>query len=109
MHLRVLKSPARVPQANTFCERLIGTARRCLDHLIPLHERHLRKILPSGYLTTIAGVRTRASGPVFPTTLLSLRCYGAIGFLTVIASSRSRSSAACITNIVWSESRRDAA
>ena len=46
MHLRVLKSPARVPQANAFCERLIGTARReCLDHLIPLHERHLRKIL----------------------------------------------------------------
>jgi transposase InsO family protein len=46
MDLRVLKSPARVPQANAFCERLIGTARReCLDHLIPLHERHLRKIL----------------------------------------------------------------
>jgi transposase InsO family protein len=46
MQLRVLKTPARVPQANAFCERLIGTARReCLDHLIPLHERHLRKIL----------------------------------------------------------------
>lgn len=46
MHLRVLKTPARVPQANAFCERLIGTARReCLDHLVPLHERHLRKTL----------------------------------------------------------------
>ena len=46
MDLRVLKTPARVPQANTFCERLIGTARReCLDHVIPLHERYLRKIL----------------------------------------------------------------
>lgn len=44
MHLRVLKTPARVSQANAFCERLIGTARReCLDHLIPLNE--LRKIL----------------------------------------------------------------
>ena len=43
MNLRVLKTPARVPQANAFCERLIGTARReCLDHLIPLNERHLR-------------------------------------------------------------------
>src|SRR5919108_4485 len=43
MNLRVLKIPARVPQANVFCERLIGTARReCLDHLIPLNERHLR-------------------------------------------------------------------
>jgi putative transposase len=46
MNLRVLKTPARVPQANAFCERLIGTARReCLDHFIPLNERHLRKIL----------------------------------------------------------------
>jgi transposase InsO family protein len=61
MHLRVLKSPARVPQANAFCERLIGTARReCLDHLIPLHERHLRQI-PAGYLTTIEVARTRVS------------------------------------------------
>jgi putative transposase len=46
MDLRVLKTPARVPQANTFCERLIGTARReSLDHVIPLNERHLRGIL----------------------------------------------------------------
>jgi putative transposase len=46
MNLRVLKTPVRVPQANTFCERLIGTARReCLDYVIPLHERHLRTIL----------------------------------------------------------------
>jgi putative transposase len=46
MNVRVLKTPARVPQANAFCERLIGTARReCLDHLIPLNEQHLRKIL----------------------------------------------------------------
>lgn len=43
---RVLKTPARVPQANAFCKRLIGTARReCLDHFIPLHARHLRKIV----------------------------------------------------------------
>ena len=46
MGVRVLKTPARVPQANAFCERLIGTARReCLDQLIPLNERHLRKVL----------------------------------------------------------------
>ena len=46
MNLRVLKTPVRAPQANAFCERLIGTARReCLDHVIPLNERHLRKIL----------------------------------------------------------------
>jgi len=28
MNLHVLKTPARVPQGNAFCERLIGTARR---------------------------------------------------------------------------------
>src|SRR3989441_7776617 len=46
MNLRALKTPVRVPQANTFCERRIGTGwRECLDHCIPLNERHLRKIL----------------------------------------------------------------
>jgi transposase InsO family protein len=44
--LRVVKTPVRTPQANAFCERLIGTMRReCLDWLIPLSERHLRRIL----------------------------------------------------------------
>ena len=46
MGLRVLKTPVRTPQANAYCERLIGTIRReCLDWLIPFHERHLRAIL----------------------------------------------------------------
>jgi putative transposase len=46
MNLQVLKTPHRVPQANAYCERLIGTARReCLDHLIALNERHLRRML----------------------------------------------------------------
>ena len=46
MDLRILKTPFRAPQANAFCERLIGTVRReCLDFLIPLNERHLRGIL----------------------------------------------------------------
>ncbi|MGO9434815.1 MAG: integrase core domain-containing protein [Terracidiphilus sp.] len=44
--LQVLKTPVRAPQANAFCERLIGTMRReCLDFMIPLNDRHLRKIL----------------------------------------------------------------
>src|SRR5262249_45668021 len=34
--LTILKTPARSPQANAFCERLIGTIRReCLDCVIP--------------------------------------------------------------------------
>jgi putative transposase len=41
MGLTVLKTPVRCPQANAFCERLIGTLRReCLDWLILLNERH---------------------------------------------------------------------
>jgi putative transposase len=44
--LRVLKTPVRSPQANTLCERLLGTLRReCLDFLIPLSEHHLRHLL----------------------------------------------------------------
>ena len=46
MGLGILKTPFRAPQANAFCERLVGTIRReCLDFLIPLNERHLRSFL----------------------------------------------------------------
>jgi putative transposase len=46
MGLVVLRTPVRAPQANAFCERLIGTIRReCLDFVIPLNERHLRAVL----------------------------------------------------------------
>jgi len=46
MGLRVLKTPYRSPQANSLCERAIGTMRReCLDHMIPLTEKHLRRNL----------------------------------------------------------------
>src|SRR3989454_11201011 len=46
MGLTVLKTPVRAPQANAFCERLIGTIRReCLDFVIPLNEHHVRRVL----------------------------------------------------------------
>jgi putative transposase len=46
MSLDVLKTPVRAPQANAHCERFIGTGRReCLDWMIPLNERHLRRVL----------------------------------------------------------------
>jgi putative transposase len=46
MGLRILKTPFRAPQANAYCERLVGSIRReCLDFLIPLNERHLRRTL----------------------------------------------------------------
>ena len=46
MGLTVLKTQVRAPQANAFCERVIGTIRReCLDFMIPVSERHVRAIL----------------------------------------------------------------
>jgi putative transposase len=44
--LKVLTTPVHSPQANSLCERLIGTVQReCLDWIIPLGEGHLRRIL----------------------------------------------------------------
>ena len=46
MGVRILRTPVKAPLANAVCERLVGTARReCLDFLIPLGERHLRRSL----------------------------------------------------------------
>jgi len=46
MGLRVLRTPPRSPQANSLCERVIGTLRReCLDFMIPLTQSHLRLVL----------------------------------------------------------------
>jgi transposase InsO family protein len=44
--IRALLTPVRAPRANAIAERLVGTLRReCLDHVIPVNERHLRAIL----------------------------------------------------------------
>jgi putative transposase len=44
--LKVLKTSVRSPMANAHCERVIGTIRReCLDYLIPMNERHLKRIV----------------------------------------------------------------
>jgi putative transposase len=46
----VLIAP-RSPWQNPYVERLIGSIRReCLDHVIVLHERHLRRLL-TGYFS----------------------------------------------------------
>ena len=43
----------RSPWQNPYAERLIGSIRReCLDHVIILNERHLRRVL-SSYFNTI--------------------------------------------------------
>jgi putative transposase len=56
----VLSSPSSAWQ-NPYSYRLIGSIRReCLDHVIVLGERHLRRIL-TDYLTYYQGSRTHLS------------------------------------------------
>jgi len=39
-------TPYRAPQATALCERFLGSVRReCLNHLLILHEGHLRRVL----------------------------------------------------------------
>ena len=70
--LRVLRTPVRAPQANAFCERLIGTMRReCLDFMIPLDERHLRTILREWVTHYNHALPHRSLGPGVPISTLS--------------------------------------
>ena len=46
LRINVIETPYRSPQANSICERAIGSMRReCLDYMIPLNEAHLRKLI----------------------------------------------------------------
>jgi transposase InsO family protein len=65
--LAVLKTPYRSPQANSYCERLIGSARReCLDFVIPINEAHIRQALKA-WTTHYNSARPHSSlGPRAP-------------------------------------------
>ncbi len=44
--ITTILTPVQAPKANAIAERVIGTIRReCLDHLIVVNERHLRRVL----------------------------------------------------------------
>jgi transposase InsO family protein len=74
MGMRVLKTPFRAPQANAFCERLVGTIRReCLNFLIPLNERHLRRILKEWGAHYNRGRPHSSLGPGIPDPPVDLR------------------------------------
>src|SRR6266852_1026559 len=65
--LKVLRAPVQAPKANAFCERLIGTVRReCLDYVIPLSEKHLRKTLREWVAHYNQGRPHSALGPGIP-------------------------------------------
>jgi len=67
MGLSMLKTPFRAPQANAFCERLVGSLRReCLDFLIPLNERHLRRFLKEWVAHYNKGRPHSSLGPGIP-------------------------------------------
>jgi len=65
--LKVVKTPVRSPQANSLCERLIGTLRReCRDWIVPLTEEHLQKTLRSWLAHYNRGRPHSALGPGIP-------------------------------------------
>jgi putative transposase len=55
------QNPVRRPWQNPFAERLIGSVRReCLDDVLVLSERHLRRVL-TRYFAYYHGARTHLS------------------------------------------------
>lgn len=69
--LRVLRTPARAPQANAYCERLVGTVRReCLDFMIPFGEAHLQRILKEWVSHYNQGRPHLSLGPGIPEPLV---------------------------------------
>jgi putative transposase len=61
MRIREILTAPRSPWQNPFAERLIGSVRReCLDHVLVLSERHLRRVL-TRYFAYYHGARTHLS------------------------------------------------
>ncbi len=77
MGLKILKTPVRAPTANAYCERPIGTMRReYLDFMIPLNERHLRRILTEWAVHYNKGRPHSSLGPGIPDLAVPLSSAG---------------------------------
>jgi putative transposase len=73
MGLHVIKTPVRMPVANSICERVLGSLRReCLDFLIPLNERHLYGILKEWVRHYNQGRPHMSLGPGLPKPIRTL-------------------------------------
>jgi transposase InsO family protein len=102
--VRVLKTPVQAPKANAYCERLVGTIRReCLDYMMPMNERHLRRILNEfvahynrgrPHSLWALGFRSQSERGFRPAAT-------GIDFPTVTESKRVLYWAGCIMNIAW--------
>jgi putative transposase len=57
--IKEVVTAARSPWQNAFAERLIGSIRReCLDHVVILNRRHLRRLLKSYFALWFAKSRS---------------------------------------------------
>jgi transposase InsO family protein len=73
MGVRVLRTPVRAPKGNSYCERIVRTARReCLDFMIPLGERHRRRILLEWVAHYNQARPHKGLGPGIPAPIVSL-------------------------------------
>src|SRR5215472_12561938 len=68
--IAVLRTAVRSPKANGYCERIVRTVRReCLDFLIPLSEKHLKRTLVEWVAHYNHGRPHRSLGPGIPLPL----------------------------------------
>ncbi len=73
MGVRVLRTPVRAPKGNSYCERMVRTARReCLDFMIPFGERQLRRILVEWVAHYNQARPHKSLGPGIPAPIIPL-------------------------------------
>jgi len=90
MGIEEVKIAPQSPWQNSYAERLIGSIRReCLNNVIVLNERHLRRVLHPMWTTIIPGVSTALSTWTHPSL-------GRFSVLKWVRSERCQKSAICI-------------